>query len=194
MKQTICIYLFEGFSDWEISFLTPELKKLDQWKVEFVTDDGKEVTSMGGLRVIPTKPIHAIDFSNVVLLIVPGGKLWESELAKQTQLFTIIDGLKGDQCMIAGICGATVLLAQKGLLNDNMHTSNDLNYLQAMVSEYRGADLYLNQNAVVDHNIITANGISPIEFTREILLVLNVNKEYVEQWFQLFKYGIWKGE
>ena len=45
---------------------------------------------------------------------------------------------------------------------------------------------------MTDRNIITANGIAPIEFAREIFKTIGLyNNDNIEKWFQLFKNGIW---
>ncbi|MTG98678.1 MULTISPECIES: DJ-1/PfpI family protein [Myroides] len=191
MKQTVYIYLFEGYSDWEISFLLPELRKLNQFKIEFVSDCRQKVVSMGGLEVTPTKSLRDIAWNRVAAFIIPGGHLWESNRRTKTKLFSYLNQVVESQCVIASICSATLLLASVGLLDNKLHTSNSLEYLQEQASMYKGELLYIDQPVVFDDGVITANGISPIEFTKEILLVLNVDKYYVEQWYQLFKHGVW---
>ncbi|MGL4581627.1 MAG: type 1 glutamine amidotransferase family protein, partial [Flavobacterium sp.] len=86
--------------------------------------------------------------------------------------------------------GATVYLAHRGMLDQVKHTSNALFYLKGLVSTYGGEVNYSNELAVSDVNIITASGIAPLEFTKEIMKELEFNSEYVERWYQLFKYGI----
>jgi hypothetical protein len=93
---------------------------------------------------------------------------------------------------IAAICGATIYLGRKGLLNNLKHTSNDLYYLKGVAPEYSGEKSYVNSLAVTDENLITANSIAPIEFAREIFTKLKLRSDNdIEKWFQLFKNGIW---
>ncbi len=42
--------------------------------------------------------------------------------------------------------------------------------------EYTGENFYLNQPAVTDDNLITASGITPLEFSYEVLKRINVMK------------------
>ena len=94
---------------------------------------------------------------------------------------------------IAAICGATAYLGKLGLLNDVKHTSNDLKYLTSVAPEYRGAEHYIDALAVADKNIITAKGIAPIEFAREIFKTIALySNDDIQKWFQLFKHGIWR--
>jgi len=67
-----------------------------------------------------------------------------------------------------------------------------LSYLKAVVPEYGGHESYQNKLAVTDKNIITANGIAPIEFATEIFKKIELKSDAeIEKWFQLFKNGIW---
>jgi len=43
MKKKIFIFLFDGFSDWEIAFLTPELKKNKEFELIYFSKDGSSV-------------------------------------------------------------------------------------------------------------------------------------------------------
>ncbi|MDR2222260.1 MAG: DJ-1/PfpI family protein [Flavobacteriaceae bacterium] len=194
MKSIIAVYLFDGFSDWEVSYVLPELAKLDHFNVVFVTETGDKVTSMGGMTVLPTVKYADLNTADLVLLMVPGGKIWESPAITELAIYQDVAKLNEQGVIIAGICGATVLLAQTGLLNKMMHTSNDLNYLKACAPSYTGEELYLVESCVTDGTVITANGISPIEFARDILSILKVDSKYLEQWFKLFKYGTWTAE
>jgi hypothetical protein len=72
------------------------------------------------------------------------------------------------------------------------HTSNVRGFLKAISPEYQGESLYSDQRAVTDRNIITASGVAPVEFAREIFMKLKIFDEAtIEKWFQLFKNGVW---
>lgn len=193
MKPTVGIYLFDGFSDWEISYVLPELKKLAHLKVEFVTETGKPVSSMGGMTVLPTRKYADLNKKALAMLIIPGGSLWESTAIERLAIYQDIQTLAAGGCTIAAICGATLLLGKTGLFVNMMHTSNDLNYLKAFIPNYTSDDLYLHEPCITDNRLITASGTSPIEFARNILLQLNVDTDYVAQWYQLFRLGSWVG-
>ncbi|HBG39836.1 MAG TPA: hypothetical protein DDW85_00310 [Porphyromonadaceae bacterium] len=78
------------------------------------------------------------------------------------------------------------------LLHDTRHTSNDLSYLQAFAPGYSDEKNYLPVPAVTDKKMITASGIAPIEFAREIFTILQLwNEADIDKWFQLFKHGVW---
>ena len=77
MKRKIFIYLFDGYSDWEIAYLTPEINKSENYELIFISDNGNLITSMGGLQVQPNSSISKINIEEIGLLILPGGEAWE---------------------------------------------------------------------------------------------------------------------
>lgn len=190
MKKKIYIFLFDGFSDWEISYLTPEINKSEQFDLVYFSKNGGLITSMGGLQIKPTESLDNLKFKDINLLVLPGGIAWENGENKEIEKITV--DLFEARKPIAAICAATTFLGQLGLLNDLKHTSNDLNYLKATAPEYSGDENYQISLAVTDRNIITANGIAPIEFAREVFKTIELyNDENIEKWYQLFKNGVW---
>ena len=189
-KKKIYVFLFDGYSDWEISYLTPEIHKSEKYELIYFSENGNVVTSMGGLQVKPTTTLDKLKFEEIDLLILSGGTAWEKGENKAIQKITA-DLFKTGK-PIAAICAATTSLGQLGILNDLKHTSNDLNYLKSVAPDYAGDENYQSSLAVTDKNIITANGIAPIEFAREIFKLIGLyNDEKIEKWFQLFKNGVW---
>lgn len=189
-KKSVYIFLFNGFSDWEISYLTPELQKSKKIELKYFSIDGKNVKSMGGLNITPDYSIDQINESQISVLILPGGTAWENNSIDGID--KLIGKLKTENKTIGAICGATTYLAQKGYLDNIEHTSNALFYLQNFAKKYKGENNYKDELAVTDKNLITANGIAPIEFAREVFKNIELhNEKDIEKWFQLFKNGIW---
>lgn len=190
MVKNIYIFLFNGFSDWEIAYLTPEINKSKKHNVRFFTQKETEVVSMGGLPIKTNLTIRDINFEDVSAVILPGGSAWENKTIQG--LDDLLENLYSKNKTIAAICAATTFLADKGYLNTNKHTSNDLDYLKNIATQYRGEEYYQNVLSVTDNNIITANGTAPIEFAREIFKNLKLYTDQdAEKWFQLFKNNIW---
>ncbi len=189
-KENIYVFLFDGYSDWEIAYLAPELKKSEKTDLKYFTIDGSDITSAGGLKISPDLSIKQLNLDDISVLILPGGSAWEDKSIKGID--KLVETLHSNNKTIAGICGATVFLGQKGYLDNVKHTSNALDYLKYMAPEYKGEKLYQPDLSVTDKNIITANGISPIEFAREVFKEVKLKNETdIEKWFQLFKNGIW---
>lgn len=189
-KKEIYIFLFDGFSDWEIAYLTPEIAKSTKVNLKTFSLEGSSVTSMGGLKIIPDLSVDKLSTDDMSLLILPGGVAWEQN--KINGIEKVINILHSENKTIAAICGATIFLAGMGYLDHVRHTSNDLNYLKNFAPNYHGENNYQTEFAVSDKNIITANGIAPIEFAREIFKNIHLfHDEDIEKWYQLFKNGIW---
>ena len=191
MKRiNVFIFLFEGFADWELGYLMPELKKSEFINLKTFSTDGSPVTSMGGLKITPDYSLAEVEAKENTILILPGGNAWEK--GEVTGIDDLMKTFSERNFTIAAICGATFYLGEKGFLDEIKHTSNDLNYLKAVAPHYKGENNYQFDPAVTDKKIITARGISPIEFAREIFRKVNLYDEnQIEKWFQLFKNGIW---
>jgi putative intracellular protease/amidase len=189
MKK-IFVFLFNGFSDWEISYVTPEVYKSEEFELIYFSKDGQSVTSMGGLQIKPVKSLAEIDSDEVDMLLLPGGTAWEKQ--ENNEINQLVKEVKSKNKLLAAICAATAYLGQLGLLDDVKHTSNDLNYLKAVAPNYKGEKHYEKSLAVTDNNLITAAGIAPIEFAKEIFKQVKLyDDDNIEKWYQLFKNGIW---
>lgn len=190
MKRKIKVHclVFEGFSDWEPAFVLPELRN-NSVEVISVGFSKSEVTSKGGLRILPDEDIFKTSFSDIETLIIPGGSFWEEETPEEFIL--LVKKLHSEERLIAAICGATILLAKAGLLDSCRHTSNQLEYLKNMAPSYKGESQYISSElAVSSQNLITASGLGAIEFAKEILATLGVlSEEKATAWFNLFKYA-----
>ena len=75
--QNVYAFLFDGYSDWEISYATPEISKSKKFGMKTFSLDGMNVKSMGGLNVKPDKALSEIDTDDITMLILPGGTAWE---------------------------------------------------------------------------------------------------------------------
>lgn len=189
----VYIYVLNTLADWEISYLTAELNSgryLDKTKppIELIKigNTTEPIKTMGGIIITPDESIDDIKFKKDDLLILPGADTWMQEENKK--ILDIVSGIIDKKVIIAAICGATVALANEGLLNNRNHTSNDIEFLKLFCPEYDGEKFYMNQPAVTDDNLITASGIAPLEFSYEVLKRINVMKvETLEAWYQLYK-------
>jgi putative intracellular protease/amidase len=189
--MSVHVLIFDGFADWEPSYALAELRRSGGQEVISVGFTGDEVTSMGGLRVRPDRALADVRASEVRLLILPGGDMWEREDAyPRAQLEALIGDLLAAERPVAAICGATVAMARAGLLDDRRHTSNMPSYLAEQVPSYRGAAYYESTLAVNDRGVITASGLGPVEFAREVFAELGVFSESDRAlWYEMFKHG-----
>lgn len=187
-KKNCYVFLFDGYSDWEVSYATVGIQKSGNFQVRTIGSTLRPVRSMGGLTVvpdvdfIPATDLADIDPSNTAMLILPGGTAWEdraNEAIEPLLAHCLLNGIP-----VAAICGATLFLADLGILNRTPHTSNDVIYLEALSPAYSGRALYQAEPAVSTDMLITASGSAPIEFAREIFNRLDILRdEAVGVWF-----------
>ena len=120
-------------------------------------------------------------------LILIGGMNWF--LPEAQPIAPLVEKAIAENKLVAGICNASVYLGMHGFLNHVKHTSNTLEYLkQNAGARYTGEANYINDQAVRDNNIVTANGNAPLEFCREILYQLDAaTPEIIEETYSFYK-------
>jgi len=192
-KNVVYLYVFDTMADWEIGYLTAELnsgryykKGLAPTKVVTVGAAKTPVITMGGLKILPDLELHECTMENADALILPGGNTWTEQV--HDPILSMAEQFLKEGIIVAAICGATLGLARKGLLDLNLHTSNDLEYLKMICPGYEGEQYYQQEPAVTDGNLITASGIAPLEFSLHILKALDVfSAKTLDSWYNLYK-------
>lgn len=192
MNKIAYLYVFDTMADWEIGYLTAELhsgryfkKGITRYALKTVGLTMDPIVTMGGVHIIPDIAVEACTADNAGVLILPGGDTWlepiHNPIIEKVKEFLIAD------VFVAAICGATIGLAGAGLLDDRNHTSNDLGYVKTVSPNYTGEAFYLQEPVVTDGKLITASGIAPLEFTREVLKKLDVfSLQTLETWYKLY--------
>jgi len=181
--------VYDTLADWETGFATAHLNKPlwhktpGRFAVRTVGPSLEPITTMGGLRVTPDRALADLTPADSAMLILPGNDIFATEafvpFAEKAGEF-LAAGVP-----VAAICGATGGLAMAGLLDDRAHTSNAAAFLDSL--GYKGADLYREESAVTDGDLITAGGTAPVEFAREILARLDVMEPQVlASWYKLY--------
>lgn len=193
MNNTVYLYVFDTMSDWEIGYLTAELnsgryykKGLAPSKIVTVGIEKTPVTTMGGLKILPDIKLDECSIESTDTLILPGGDTWTETIHQP--ILKIFERCLKEGILVAAICGATMGLAQTGLLNSRPHTSNDLEYLKMICPTYTGEKYYKMESAVTDGKLITASGIAPLEFSVHVLKALGVfSSKTLDAWYSLNK-------
>jgi len=189
--KTVYCYVFDTLADWEPTYALAELcsgryfkDRALKYNVKTVSLNKDIVTTMGGIRILPDLTVADIKAEDAGLLVLPGGNTWLEPI--HAPIFPVVRAFLEKKIPVAAICGATFGLAANGLLEDRSHTSNDLGYLKMCVPTYRGEARYVHEPAVCDRDLITASGIAPLEFSREILMKLDVIAPMtIDAWYQL---------
>jgi putative intracellular protease/amidase len=188
-KKAVYLFVFPGFADWEAAHAVAELRRHGDYSVEAVGLNMNPVESMGGIMIKPSRTLAQIDPDDVAIFILPGGDRWEQN-QPEPELIALLNTFDIRQVPIAAICAATTFVVRAGLLRSRQHTSNGLAYLRQQVPDYKDAHNYVNAPAVRDHGLITASGLSDVEFAREIMAELDVlTEEGRYRWAQLFRSG-----
>ena len=163
-------------------------KDAPEIEVKTVGNTEEAIHSMGGLTILPdcTTDKVIIDKSN--MLILPGSDTW-SDSGHETILEKAEAFLEAG-ATVAAICGATVALAGKGLLNERPHTSNGVGFLDMMCPDYKGQKYYIDEPSVVNNNLITAGCTGGLLMAKQILNNLHVFRdETLEAWYAYFSTG-----
>lgn len=197
MKKEILFVILNDFADWEGAYIAPNLQagvepgSESKYIVKTVSVTKEPVTSIGGFKVLPDYSINDIpaDYAGIILI---GGMSWftpEAELIVPL----VKDAIENNK-LVAGICNGSVFLGKHGFLNEVNHTSNGLEYLKAYAGiNYTGECHYVDGSAVRDKNIVTANGFSALEFSREILYALEADTpKKIEKSYRMNKSGVWE--
>lgn len=191
----VYVYVLDTLADWEIGNVTAEINSK-----RFFKKDAPEVTlktvgvtkdpvvTMGGLKIIPDCSIDEIIISKENALILPGSNAWNEE--KNWAIVSVAKEFISKGGLVAGICGATVALANLGILDNYYHTSNGVGFLDMFCQAYKGKSFYKDEPAVIDRNLVTASGTGGLLFAKLILKYLGVfKKETLEAWYQYYISG-----
>ena len=189
--RTIALYTTETMADWEYAYLTTQIAGAEQLKpgrfrLLLVGDGLKSVRTLGNLPLTPEADLDTLqalaDDGSLAALVIPGGDHYE---AGHDQLIEAVGRLVDEEIPVAAICGATLLLARSGFLDERRHTSNAAPYLEA--SGYRGGTHYAETPVVTDRGVTTASGIHAIPFTAEVMRITGlVPDAMTHTWEQVF--------
>ena len=193
--RKVYIYLLNTMADWEIGHISAELnsrrffkKDAEEIDLKYVSVSKEIVKTMGGLTVTPDCLVDDISIDEKTVLIFPGADTWNDERNNKV-LGKAVEVLDANGTVCA-ICGATVALAKKGLLDQCSHTSNGKGFLEMFVPEYKGTDFYVDSPAVADKNLITAGATGSLLWAKLIIERLNVfSDKALESWYNYFKTG-----
>lgn len=192
MERKAYLFVLNTMADWEPAFLTAELntgrffkKEAPRYVVKTVSLSKSPVVTMGGITITPDLSLDEMKAEKNDIFILPGGETWFEP--EYSPVMDKVKELLSTGILVAAICGATMALAQAGILDNIPHTSNDLGALNAMCPNYKGEKLYHNETVVMSGNLITASGVASLEFAKEVLGYLGVlSPEALDAWYNLY--------
>jgi putative intracellular protease/amidase len=185
------LYVQDTMADWESGFLVAECgsgrffqSPGQHYSIRLCGRTRNPVRTMGGIRLVPDITIEEIEPVQDNVLVLPGADTWLDSM--QDPVIEMVRRLLDTDMVIGAICGATMALAQAGLLNSRPHTSNDPAALKMYCPGYAGERYYINEPAVTDGNLITASGLAAVEFAYHVMKKLGVmRKDALEAWYNL---------
>jgi putative intracellular protease/amidase len=191
-KNIIYVYVHNNLADWEIGFVLPEINTgrffrdgATKYHVKTVGLTLDPIVTMGGLRITPDVIVDEISLKDAAMLILPGGTTWQEP--RHAPVLEKAKSFAASGVAVAAICGATMAIAEVGMLDNCKHTSNALELLKTYCPSYRGEAYYLDESAVTGGNVITASGTAPLEFACHILKYLDVFSDVtLDAWYKLY--------
>ena len=192
---TIYVYVLETLADWELGYVTSELysgrffkKNARCVSLKTVGYSKEPIHTMGGLTVVPDCLTDDIAVDETSVLLLPGADTWNAPehgavIKKAGELLSL-------GATVGAICGATVALANFGLLDHRLHTSNGRGFLEMVSPGYKGKGFYVDEPSVTDHNLITASSTGALLWAKQIIERLGVfQANTLEAWYEYFSTG-----
>lgn len=169
--KTAYLLVFNGLSDWEPGLVIAEINKSKK-NIRLKLSVSTRIGDYGGeVSIVPNYTIDELNYSDTALFILPGGELLEKVHYPHWYLWLEGSGNLNTSCRYMWTYGFS---SPPWFFETAQHTSNGKKYLQDLIGDYPGSDLYLNQPSVSDKGVITANGIASAEFARDILGELDI--------------------
>ncbi|WP_312061080.1 type 1 glutamine amidotransferase family protein [Anaerotignum sp.] len=192
---TIYVYVLDTLADWELGYVTSELNSSRFFKMDAQCVSLKTVSyskdpihTMGGLTIVPDCLIEDMIASETSVLLLPGANTW-SDPKHGTIIEKTIEFLSAG-AIVGAICGATVALANIGVLDKRPHTSNGSGFLEMFSPCYKGQRFYIDKPSVADNNLITAGSTGGLLWAKQIIEHLDVfQSETLEAWYKYFSTG-----
>lgn len=191
----IYIYVLDTLADWELGHVAPELNSgrffrrgAPQVSVQTVSLSREPVRTMGGLTIVPDCLLDEIAVDETSTLLLPGANTWNDP--KHGAVIEKARELLAAGATVGAICGATVALADHGLLDARPHASNGPGFLEMASPNYRGQCFYLDQPSAADRGLITAGAAGALLWAKQIIERLGVFEPgTLEAWHAYFHTG-----
>lgn len=196
MKNEILYVLLPDFASHEMVYLMEaissdetQLKSEPKYVNKIVAPTLEPVTAIGGFRILPDYSLENLPDDYAALILI-GGYGWLNPVVAN-EVVPIVSKALHDGKIVGAICNGASFMAKHGFLSGVKHTGNGLEQLKLWGAEdYSNSEGYIHAQAVSDGKIVTANGSGVLEFTKELLLLLeNDTPDRVEMYYQFNKQG-----
>lgn len=199
MKNEVLYLLLNNYADHEPVFLATAIsceergmKENPKYINKTVAPTLNPVRSCGGFQTLPDYSFATMPDEYAALILI-GGYGWLDD-KKTDKVVPIVKTTIEKGIIVGAICNAASFLAKHGFLNNIKHTGNGLEQLKLWGgNNYTNQAEYINEQAVSDKRIVTANGTGELEFAKELLLLLeNDTPEQIEMFYRFNKEGFVK--
>ena len=194
MRKKVLFIILNEYTDWEGAFLSTALHVgvipggEIKYEVHTVAPTLDTIRSIGGFRTLSDYSFDNMPKDYAALVLI-GGNSWD--LSEAELVAPLVQEALDNGKIVGAICNGASFLCSHGFLNNVKHTGNGLDQLKKWGDiVYTNAENYVEAQAVSDKNIVTANGVGHLEFTREMLLLLEANTpENIASWYDFYKNG-----
>lgn len=173
------LVILDGYAEHESAYLASWLhytKERHGMGVKTVNLTGEPVRSFGCFLTVPDMSVQEALSTPFAAITLIGGTSWRTPEAEEVK-HLVVKAVDSDK-PIGAICDATTFLGRHGFLNNRQHTSNTLEDLKTWAgTSYTNELHYINEQAVSDRGLVTANGTAPLEFAALMLKELHILPE-----------------
>lgn len=160
-------FLQPGWADWEAGSVLALLRRELKVQIEVATPDGEPETSIGGVLAAADYRFDDPVLNDADVFILIGSDSWAE--GENKAVSGLLRQAFADGKVVAGICAGTTALAHAGLFEGRRHTSNGQDWLAKTVTDYPGAEHYVDTpRAVSDGKVVSASGLAPVTFAAAV--------------------------
>lgn len=171
----VSVLLADGFEEIEGLTVVDLLRRAQIYVATVAIGEDYLVQGSNGISVQADELFADADFSDVDVLVLPGGQPGTTHLKEHEGVRAVIKEFAEKEKLIAAICAAPTVLADLGLLEGKRATC-----YPAVEEELKGA-VVTRVPVTVDGNFITSRGLgTAIDFALEIITVLMGKQKALE--------------
>jgi len=153
IKMKVLLHLADGFEELEAISVVDILRRADI-NIQMVSIMGKkEIIGAHNISVIADVLFESVDYSDVDMIILPGGLQGTQAMDKHIGLREQLLMAVGKNKWVAAICAAPTILGKLGLLKGKSATC-----YPGHEHQLQGADISAPDSTIIDGNIITSRG------------------------------------
>jgi transcriptional regulator GlxA family with amidase domain len=183
-------YILDTLADWELGYIMSaiSMKENTKYTMKTVSNSKNTIRTQGGFTITPDFSTEEIDENNIAAILLPGADTWNESI--HTSILEVAKTSINKGILVGAICGATLALANLGILNKYTHTSNSFEFLAFFSKMYTGKSLYQNALSVTDRNLITSSSAGSLLWSKQIIEYLEILPAVmIEPWFNYFSTG-----